>query len=292
MNLTRGEIAAPVRMMIYGQGGVGKTSLAASAPGVAFVQGEEGTRQFDVARFPLPESWADVLAQVHSVAADPVGLGVQTLVIDTLDGLEPLLWRHVCQEGRVTKLDLYGKGFGKGLERAAELVKSDLLTALDKCVAAGVAAVILSHAKIKSFKNPLGEDFDRWVPNMAEKAWGAVYNWCDVALFAQVETLTAKEGNAAAKAVLSGNRILNTLETGAFAAKNRRDMPAQLPLLRKRGWAVVAPYLQTFQQLREQIVIAAGPDSKQMVEFESWALNIDDRHVLVETLYKLQKERR
>ncbi len=50
-----GRIEKPIRVLMYGTDGVGKTTFAADAPGPVFLAAEDGTAQLDVARFPEPE---------------------------------------------------------------------------------------------------------------------------------------------------------------------------------------------------------------------------------------------
>jgi len=45
----------------------------------------------------------------------------QTVVLDSLDWVEPLIWKAVCEEGKVENIEQFGGGYGKGYVRALDL---------------------------------------------------------------------------------------------------------------------------------------------------------------------------
>ena len=65
--ISRGvQRAKPVKVVIYGVEGVGKSSLAACFPSPMFLDLEESTKYLDVARFdPAPRSWEELLSMVE-----------------------------------------------------------------------------------------------------------------------------------------------------------------------------------------------------------------------------------
>ena len=60
----KGRIKQPLRVIVYGQEGVGKSTFAACAPSPIFLCAESGTNHLDIARFPAPEQWSDVFDAV------------------------------------------------------------------------------------------------------------------------------------------------------------------------------------------------------------------------------------
>ena len=79
--------------MIYGTDGVGKSSMCSHAPNPVFI----GTEQLDVARFPQTDSIGELLAQIRALSTDIHEF--YSIVLDSLDWVEPLIWKAVCQEG-------------------------------------------------------------------------------------------------------------------------------------------------------------------------------------------------
>lgn len=56
MNITTGTIKAALKVVIYGQEGVGKSTFASKFPNPVFIDTEGSTKQLDVARFDPPTS--------------------------------------------------------------------------------------------------------------------------------------------------------------------------------------------------------------------------------------------
>src|SRR6185436_276649 len=90
-----GVAEVPKRTLLYGVEGVGKTSFAADAPNVIFIGAEEGFGRLDVQRFPQPQTFDDVIEAIHTLRSDTHGYG--SLALDTLDWLEPMIWKFCCQ---------------------------------------------------------------------------------------------------------------------------------------------------------------------------------------------------
>ena len=94
MNITRGPVKTGIKVGIYGTEGVGKTTFAAKFPGAVFIDTEGSTKHMDVARFDPPQSLEEVLEQLNYVVGHPEEIG--TVVIDTVDWLEKLIFNNVC----------------------------------------------------------------------------------------------------------------------------------------------------------------------------------------------------
>lgn len=230
--VVRGKQTRPMRVMVFGPDGVGKSTFAANAPKPIFVGAEDGTSQLNVVRFPEPHNWLDVRDAIAELECD-LTHDYETLVIDTLDWLEPLCWKHVC----ATKRDKFGKpmsdiqafGYGKGFDAALDEWRV-LLADLDRLRAArGMHVVLLAHSWIKTFKNPADDDYDRYEIKLHQKAAGLIKEWTDVYMFAIHETLT-HEKDGRVRGISTGARVLHTQRTAAWDAKNRYDLPETLPL--------------------------------------------------------------
>lgn len=228
-SITKGVRPQPLRVLIYGTEGVGKSTFGAHAPLPVFLPVERGSDHLDVARFPTPTSWRDALECLDELRSQSE---YSTIVIDTLDALEPLCWDHVC----ATRPDKAGKrpssieayGYGAGYALAAEEWRA-LLAKLDTLHIRGMHVVLVAHATIKRFENPLGENFDRWELKLHKLASALMREWSDAVLFASHETLTTKAGRAS-KGFSSGQRLMHTEQHAAYDAKNRYALPAEMPL--------------------------------------------------------------
>lgn len=229
---------APPRIIINAVEGWGKTSFGAHAPNPAILmsRGESGyitLRQRglvpDAACVELT-SWKDTLATVDELESDIAGHGA--IVLDALGGFERLCHEFVC--ARDFGGDWGEKGFAsfqKGFDVSiAEWLQ--LLTRLDRVrTAHGIPIVILSHSRIRPFKNPLGNDFDRYIADCHEKTWGVTHKWADAVFFGTYVTVVIDDKKTKrAKGIGGTERVLYTTRRDAFDAKNRYAMPPELSI--------------------------------------------------------------
>jgi len=228
----------PSRTIFYGVEGVGKTSWAAQSPKPIFmmIRGETGletlidnnilkeTDHFDeVLRFPQALDCVRYLIDNDT--------GHRTLVIDTIDKLARLESEYVCERnfsGSWAKMSAYGK--------APENVLPDWISffqTLDALrITRKMGIILLGHTQIKTFKNPEGEDYDRYQPTFEIKQqWDAPARWADMILFANhVDYAKRKDGELKAKGVGSGERAIYTEHTAAYDAKNRIGLPSEISM--------------------------------------------------------------
>jgi hypothetical protein len=95
----------------------------------------------------------------------------------------------------------------------------------------GMNIVFLAHSWVKSFKNPEGEDFDRYELKLHAKAGGLLKEWADCVLFTRHETFVDKDNKTKrVRGVSTGARVMHTTRTAAYDAKNRYSLPETLPL--------------------------------------------------------------
>lgn len=216
---------APRRSQIVGVEGCGKSTFAADAPSPIFIAAEDGIRHLNVASFPEPQTFGDVIDAIRTLIEDDHQY--RTLVLDTLDWIEPLIWDHVCAANGWASVSSpgYGTGYNVALDEWRKL-----LSELDRLRnAKGMEIILLAHVTIKNFSNPAGQDFSRYESKLNRLASAVVREWTDANLFATFEEFTKKDGMKV-KGVSTGRRVLYTQRTAAWDAKNRFNLPDELPL--------------------------------------------------------------
>lgn len=225
-----GRRPAPRRAMLYGTHGIGKSTFGAMSPKPIFVQTEDGLGEIDCDRFPLAESFQDVVEALSALYTEKHTY--RTVVIDSLDWLERIIWSEVCRKRNVENIEDigYSKGYTFSLTEWREV-----LTGLDALRNQhGMGVVLIAHARIERFENPETETYDRYVPRLHKTASAIVQEWCDEVLFAtyKVHTKVNDEGfgRKKAKGIGTGERIVRTTERPAHVAKNRLNLPDELPL--------------------------------------------------------------
>ena len=63
--VTTGIQNSPVKTVLYGPEGIGKSTFASHFPNPVFIDTEGGTKRLNVKRLPQPTSWAMLLDEVH-----------------------------------------------------------------------------------------------------------------------------------------------------------------------------------------------------------------------------------
>jgi len=235
-SLKRSGQIDPPKMILYGINGVGKTSFAAQAPNPVFILTEKGLGALKVDYFPQAQSWEDVVQALDSLLNEDHKFN--TVVIDSLDWLERLIFNRVAaDEGKASIEDI---GFGKGYTYAQNYWY-DFTLRLDKLnEQKRMAIILIGHSLVKTFNSPDTDNYDRYRLDLHDKSAGILRDWADIMLFANykayTKTVDAGFNRKDHKGIGDGQRILYTEERPAFWAKNRYNLPFEIPLSRTDGW--------------------------------------------------------
>lgn len=227
-SVVRGKQESPIRLLIHGLDGVGKTTFGANAPNAIFLGTEDGNSHLDVARFPTPETYDDVIDALRTLATSDHDF--KTLVIDSVDWLEPLIWKKVCEDNKVKSIEEVGGGYGKGYSAALDLWRA-LISAIEYVQRTKkMYAILIAHSFLKKVANPEGDDFDRYILKMNDKAAGLLREWCWGVYFAKYESFAVKDKAKRVRGVSTGARLLHTKWTATADAKDRYGLPETIPL--------------------------------------------------------------
>lgn len=242
--VTTNTNSKPPRIVIYGPPKVGKSTFGAMAPNPIFLSTEDGLGEMDgIPHFEGSDGGPKLLSLDEVLNA----LGIlwdhdhdrKTVVLDSADWLEPLIWEKVAQDQSKTSIE--DIGYAKGYIFALDYWKQvlDGLNALR--VHKNMMPILVCHSHVKTFNNPMSDPYDRFSMKLHEKARALVEEWADIILFAGYKIHTKKvdaKGGAndtkgAAKVtrgIGEGQRLLFTTDSPAFVAGSRYNLPPELPL--------------------------------------------------------------
>ena len=141
---------API-CLIYGAEGRGKTTLGSKFPKPVAMLLERGLpRGVTIDAINDLATFGNVVEALRELCRDPNGY--QTLVVDTLDALEPMLLDHLC--GQRGWKDIETPSYGKGYVAADEVWRGfikGITTLRDRH---GVTIVLVAHSTVERFDDP------------------------------------------------------------------------------------------------------------------------------------------
>ena len=235
------------RLMIYGQDGIGKSTFAAQAPTPLFIQTELGLSDIrGVKALPRCKTFLDFAGYVKQIR-EAETVPFEALIIDSLTGLETLVKQQALADynnENSKSLDAYESiPYGAGPAWALKVWRLILDRLEEINIDKDIWVILVGHVQIEPFKNPAGDNYDRYVPKLEKTASAAVREWCDEYFFATQVVHVATDGKGfqeRRKAVGSGDRVLKTAGAAAFLAKRRIQMPDTIPL----SWSAYLEYVE------------------------------------------------
>ena len=223
--ISKGRRPAPVRAVIYGPEGIGKSTLVSHFPSPLFLDVEDGTAQLDVARVAC-QTWDALLAAVKTLATD--SHGAQTIVIDSADWAEKALIEHTLKHAGKSSIEDFG--YGKGYTILAECW-TRFLTECDKLTAAGLHVVFTAHSAVKRMSPPDQTDgYDRYELKLSKQVAPVLKEWSDLLLFCNFKVLVVEGTDGKIKAQGGRERVMYSTHSAAWDAKNRYGLPDELPM--------------------------------------------------------------
>jgi hypothetical protein len=156
----------PARIVLYGVPKIGKTSLAAEFPDPVFLQVEEGTPgDLELTSFGQLTSYDAVLEAFTALIVEEHDY--KTVVIDSLDAIEPLVWAETCRRNGWQNIE--APGYGKGYVEA-ETVWRDVVAAVNALRARGMTVVEIAHSEAVRFEPPGMEPYARYSLKLHKRA--------------------------------------------------------------------------------------------------------------------------
>ena len=228
----------PIVATLFGEGGVGKSSLAAAFPRPVFIRTEDGMASLsghpDLLMFDVARSTADVFSAIEALASQEHDR--KTLVIDSVTQFEKIATREIIDDETNPKAKNmaaahggYGKAYGmldkhhQDLREACEYLVTDC----------GMNVVFIAHATTEEMELPDTDRYSRYTIHLHKnKSFNCVHHYSnnvDLVALIRLEThLRGTEGNKK-RAISSGAREIICFPTASSISKNRFGISEPIP---------------------------------------------------------------
>ncbi|MCD8140488.1 MAG: ATP-binding protein [Planctomycetaceae bacterium] len=246
----------PFRIIALGREKSGKSTFAASSrnPIVLPIKGEEGIDALDVPAFPVVTKFGDLMEAFGALYSSDHPF--QTVVVDSVSTLEPLVWDEVCRINKVQSIEQVGKGFGRGYTEALRMWR-EITEALDALrTERGMGCIMIGHVRVRRFNDPMNEPYDHYSFDINDKAVEMLTRWADGILFFNRKIAVKKEdlgfNKSATRAIDIGGGVpmMYTQERPSHPGGGRGrwgKIPYELAFTETNGWAVLEAELNKVQ---------------------------------------------
>jgi hypothetical protein len=226
----------PVRLIVYGPPKVGKTRFACEAPKPYVLSSEDGITDTEVPFF-RPNDMTDVYGLLRELSDEPHDY--KTLVIDSLDWIEPLLYADLCRKKNWKSIpeSPFRQGYGITHEAWREMMVA--LENLQK--KRGMHLIMVAHPQPKTITNASGADYTKTCLKLLESKECNVsqllVEWATAVGYARFDISTQKDdGSKFAKATTDGPPVLCFGPAVDFECGSRYPLPSEMPLSWKEFW--------------------------------------------------------
>jgi len=235
-NITSGALNVPLKGVIYGENGIGKTTFCSHAENPIIFDLEGNTTLIETVKtrqniedFEQLEFFLDELIK-NDIRR--FGKPIKTIVIDSLDKLEIFATEHIKKtyENNPKALD-----YGRGSAYVLGLFES-ILSKLDRLHSEkNMNILLIAHNEVDKEPDPRFPSYDKHVLRLAKGPRKLIGDWAYFVLFAAKDIFfQAPEdmgfGKKKVKAHEKSYRRLYTTESAIYYAKNGYNLPPQISL--------------------------------------------------------------
>lgn len=190
MNLEPQKISRNLRgkfLLLYGQPGVGKTSLAAQFDQVLIAAFECGTNALNNVYVQPVKTWQDWKTMVSQLCRnEKLKERYQSVAVDTTDEAWNLCVKWVCSQNGIERLGElpYGQGY--------DIAKKEFASTFRDLSYSGYGIIFISHSTEKTFKNERGEEYTQIVPALPNRPFDVINKMVDI--IAYIREISIGEG--------------------------------------------------------------------------------------------------
>jgi len=231
--LSRPKQRPPI-ITLFGEGGVGKTSLLSLFTKPVLIRTEDGTQAIngkDVAQFDMANGYNDVIEQLTLLLQETHPF--KTVGLDSITKLHSLIEAEIlASDPKAVSINSALGGYGAGnkaiAKKHAEIRRlCGLLNELK-----GMTIVYLAHAELVTVDLPDQPSYSRYSIRMQEKSLPHYTDDVDLVGLIRLESFIKKDDKRI-QAVSTNNRILSCYATANSVAKNRYGITEDIPFTKE-----------------------------------------------------------
>jgi GTPase SAR1 family protein len=214
----------PIIVTLFGEGGVGKTTLAAMFPKPVFIRTEDGTQSLqghdDVALFPLAQSSEDVFDAIEALATQDHDF--KTVVLDSITQLATMIESEiVAADPKAKSINQAGGGYGAGYNTASERHRKlrDWIGSL--AYERGMNVVFIGHADTETMDLPDMDAYTRYTVRLHKKVVPHYTDNVDAVCMVRLKADLIGAGDDRKKVISTGLREIVCHPQAASVTKNR-----------------------------------------------------------------------
>jgi hypothetical protein len=236
--LSRPKADRPIIATIFGEGGMGKTTIAAMFPAPVFIRTEDGTASIadhpDALLFPVAQSTSDVFDAIEALATQDHDR--KTVVFDSVTQYEKIAVREILDDEPNPKAKNmaaahggFGKAFGLLDKKHQDLREAVEWLATDK----GMNVVFLAHATTEEVELPDVDKYSRYTIQLHKnRQYDCVHHYSnnvDLVAFIRLKTLLRGASGEKKRALSDGEREIICFPVASNVSKNRFGITAPIP---------------------------------------------------------------
>ena len=227
----------PIIATLFGEGGMGKTTLAAMFPKPVFIRTEDGTASLqgneDVSLFDIAKSSQDVLDAIEALATQEHEF--KTVVIDSITQLATLIESEiVAADPKAKSINQAGGGYGAGYATAAERHRQIREWAGALAYETGMNVVFIGHADTETMDLPDMDPYARYTVRMHKRSIPHYTDNVDLVGLIRLKTFVKGEGDKK-RAISTGEREILCFPQASSVTKNRFNIDEPLPFTFEGG---------------------------------------------------------
>jgi phage nucleotide-binding protein len=221
----------PIICTLFGEGGMGKTTLAAMFKSPVFIRTEDGTASLagndNVSLFPLATSTQDVLDAIEALATQ--AHKHKTLVIDSITQLGTMIEAEiVAADPKAKSINQAGGGYGAGYSTAAEKHRQIRDWAGSLAYEKGMNVIFIGHADTEMLDLPDMDPFARYTVRMHKKSLPHYTDNVDLVGLIRLKTFVRGGDGDKKRAISTGEREIICHPQASSVTKNRFNISEPL----------------------------------------------------------------